>query len=101
VLRAVHNGARLVVVDPRRTSTAAFADLWLPLDVGSDIALSNAVAREIITAGLVHTDFIARATAGFDEYAASVEPWTLERGEAVTGVPAASIRQLAHWYAES
>ena len=101
VLRAVSNGARLVVVDPRRTSTAAFADLWLPLDVGSDIALSNAVAREIINAGLVHTDFIARATQGFDEYAASVEPWTLERGEAVTGVPAASIRQLAHWYAEA
>jgi predicted molibdopterin-dependent oxidoreductase YjgC len=99
VLRAVHRGARLVVVDPRRTSTAAFADLWLPLDVGSDIALSNAVAREIIAAGLVHTDFIARATEGFDEFAASVEPWTLERGEEVTGVPAASIRDLAHWYA--
>jgi formate dehydrogenase major subunit len=101
VLRAVHRGARLVVVDPRRTSTAAFADLWLPLDVGSDIALSNAVAREIIAAGLVHTDFVARATDGFEEFAASVEPWTLARGEEVTGVPGAAIRDLAHWYARA
>ena len=99
VLKAVRNGARLIVVDPRRTATAAFADLWLGLDVGTDIALSNTVAREILAAGLEHRDFIARATTGFDAYAASVQDWTLERGAAVTGVPAEAIRELAHAYA--
>ena len=52
VLAGIRNGARLYVVDPRRTSTAEFADLWLGPHVGTDIALSNTMAREIIAAGL-------------------------------------------------
>jgi len=99
VLTAVNNGARLYVVDPRRSETAQFADRWLGLEVGSDIALANSVAREIIHSGLTNEDFVARATSGFDEFAASVEGWTLERGSAVTGVPADAIRELAHAYA--
>lgn len=99
VLTAIGRGAKLFVVDPRRSETAEFADLWLGLDVGTDIALSNTIAREIIHAGLQHGDFIVGSTTGFDEYAASVEPWTLERGERVTGVPASAIRELAHAYA--
>jgi predicted molibdopterin-dependent oxidoreductase YjgC len=101
VLKAVHDGARLYVVDPRRTGSAQWADTWLGLDVGTDIALSNTMAREIIHAGLTNDHFIERATSGFDEYRASVEPWTLEEGERVTGVPAQVIRELAHAYARA
>ena len=101
VLKAVHNGARLYVVDPRRTGSAQWADTWLGLDVGTDIALSNTIAREIIHAGLTNERFIERATTGFEEYRASVEPWTLEEGERVTGVPAEVIRELAHAYARA
>jgi predicted molibdopterin-dependent oxidoreductase YjgC len=96
VLKGIHNGAKLYVVDPRRTSSAQWADRWLGLEVGSDIALSNTVAREIIHAGLANRAFIENGTTGFEAYAASVEEWTLERGEAVTGVPADAIRALAH-----
>ncbi len=79
---------RLIVVDPRRTESAAFADLWLGIDVGTDIALSNTIAREIIANDLQHRAFIERATENFDEYAESVAmDWTLERGEEVTGRP--------------
>ena len=99
VMRAVNGGAELYVVDPRRTETARFADRWLGLNVGTDIALSNTIAREIIHAGLAHTGFIEGATTGYERYAASVEPWTLDRGSDVTGVPADAIRQLAHAYA--
>ena len=99
VLTAIHNGAKLYVVDPRRSETAQFADRWLGIHVGTDIALSNTIAREIIHAGLVNRPFVERATVGYDEYAASVEEWTLERGEQVTGVPAEAIRELAHAYA--
>jgi len=99
VLKALHRGARLYVVDPRRTATARFADRWLGLNVGTDIALAHAVAREIIANNLHHHSFVERATVGFEEYVACVEPWTLERAEAVTGVPAAAIRELAHAYA--
>ncbi len=101
VLKAVHRGARLYVVDPRRTGSAQWADGWFGIDVGTDIALSNTMAREIIHAGLHNVEFIERATTGFDEYAASVEPWTLERGERETGVPADLIREAAHAYANA
>jgi predicted molibdopterin-dependent oxidoreductase YjgC len=99
LLKGVRNGARLYSMDPRRTSSAQWADLWLGLDVGTDIALANAMGREIIAAGLANEEFIGRATSGFDDYRASVEPWTLERAERETGVPAAAIREAAHAYA--
>jgi predicted molibdopterin-dependent oxidoreductase YjgC len=101
VLKAVHAGARLFTVDPRRTGSAQWADAWLGIDVGTDVALSNTMAREIIHAGLANLEFIERATTGFAEYAASVEEWTLERGERETGVPADVIREAAHTYARA
>ena len=101
LLRGVHRGARLYAVDPRRTSSAAWADTWLGLDVGSDIALANAVGREIIAAGLENRAFIERATSGFNAYRAKVEPYTLEYAERETGVPAEHIRDLAHAYASA
>ncbi|MGZ8603654.1 MAG: molybdopterin oxidoreductase family protein, partial [Actinomycetota bacterium] len=89
------------VVDPRRTSSAEWADLWLGIDVGSDIALSNAVAREIVVNGLHNEAFIERATEGFEAYRESVRSWTLERGERETGVPAGAIGELAHAFANA
>jgi formate dehydrogenase major subunit len=101
VLKALKRGAKLVVVDPRRTTSADWSHIFLPLRVGTDIALSNAIAREILHAGLQHTDFIENATSDFDAYRASVEPYTLEHAESVTGVSAASIAQFARLYASA
>jgi predicted molibdopterin-dependent oxidoreductase YjgC len=101
VLKGVRNGARLYAVDPRRTSSAQWADAWLGIDVGSDISLANAIGREIIQAGLVNEAFVRRATSGFDAYAASVEAYPLDRAERDTGVPGDLIRQLAHDYARA
>jgi len=101
LLKGVRGGARLIGVDPRRTTSAQWADLWLGLDVGSDIALSNTMARVIIHAGLHNQAFIEHATTGFEEYAAAVEPFTLEEGERLTGVPAESIEQAALEYARA
>ncbi len=99
LLTGVKRGAKLYAIDPRRTASAQWADVWAGLDVGTDIALSNTMAREIIASGLTNTEFIEHATTGFDDYRALVEPWTLDRGAAETGVPAATIRQMAHAYA--
>ncbi len=101
MLKGVRNGARLYAVDPRRTPSAQWADAWLGIHVGSDISLANAIGREIIAAGLVNEEFVRRATTGFDAYAAAVEPYTLERAERDSGVPAGLIRQLAHDYARA
>jgi predicted molibdopterin-dependent oxidoreductase YjgC len=96
VLKGIRSGAKLIVVDPRRTASAQWADLWLGLDVGTDIPLANAIAREIIHAGLVNVEFVERATTGFEAFRESVEPWTLEEAGRVTGIPAEAIGEAAH-----
>lgn len=101
VLKGIHNGAKLFVIDPRRTSSARWAEQWLGLDVGTDIALANAIGREIIASGLVNHAFVKRATSGFEEYRKRVESYTLERAALITKVPAAQIRHLAHTYAQA
>ena len=101
MLKGVRRGARLYAIDPRRTGSAQWADLWLGLDVGTDIPLANAIAREIIVSELVNTEFVERATEGFADYRKSVEPWTLDEAERVTGVPADAIREAAHAYARA
>jgi formate dehydrogenase major subunit len=101
VLKGVRRGARLGVIDPRRTSSAAWADWWLGIDVGTDIALANAMGREIVAAGLWNRAFVERATTGFDAYRSLVESYTLERAAEITGAPAAAIRELAHAYARA
>jgi len=101
LLKGKQAGARMFAIDPRRTSSVAWADVWLGLEVGSDVALANTIGREIIAAGLCNTAFIERATTGFEAYKAAVEPYTLEHGEQVTGVKAELIRDLAHSYARA
>ncbi len=91
----------MYAVDPRRSESAEWADVWLGIDIGSDIALANALAREIIAAGLVNTEFVEHATTGFDEFAAHVDSYTLDHAEQITGVPAEVIRSLAHDYAKA
>jgi formate dehydrogenase major subunit len=100
-LKAIHKGAKVYSVDPRRAKTAEWADTWLGLDVGTDVALAYGVGREIIHAGLVNEAFVANATTGFEDYVAACEPWTLEVTSRATGVPADLIRQLAHDYAKA
>jgi predicted molibdopterin-dependent oxidoreductase YjgC len=101
VLRGMRRGARLVVVDPRRTVSAQWADRWLGLDVGSDVALANAMGREILAQGLENRAFIARATSGFEAYREGVQKYTLEYAERETGVPAEAIRETALAYAKA
>ena len=101
VLKGVRGGARLFVVDPRRTATAAWADSWLGLRVGSDIALANAMGRVIIHEGLANGEFIRRATTDFEAYRACVEKYTLDVAELETGVPGNAIRDAALAYARA
>ena len=101
MLKGIHNGARLFVVDPRRTSSAQCAEKWLGLHVGTDIALANAMAREIIAAGLENRSFIENATSGFEDFRRHVQKYTLDYAAKICGVPAAAVRELAHAYARA
>ena len=99
IKRAQRRGARLIVADPRRIELAGRADLHLQMQPGTDVALFNAMLHHIIAQGLHDRAFIARRTHGFDQVAKAVEPYTLERAEVITGVPAADIAQAAERYA--
>jgi anaerobic selenocysteine-containing dehydrogenase len=92
-------GGQLIVIDPARTRTARAADEWIPIHPGTDGALALAMMHVIITEGLHDADYVARYTVGFEQLATRVADWTPERAEAVTGVPAARIRDLARAYA--
>src|SRR5579862_9935818 len=85
VLKGIRNGAKMYAVDPRRSSTAQWADAWLGIHVGSDISLANAIANEIIAAGLTDEEFIRRATTGYEEYKEHVAKYPLERAERDSG----------------
>ncbi len=99
MLRGLRNGARLVVVDPRRTPTAQLAHVHLQLRVGADIALANAMGHVILDAGLEHREFTEHATNGLDAYRRQVAAYTPEFAERVSGVPAPAIRDAARMYA--
>ncbi len=97
----MRRGAKLYVIDPRRTSTAEWADGWLPLDVGTDIALANGVAHCILAAGLEHRAFIRHATEGFEAYARTVQRYDLARASRETKVDAELIGRFAEDYARA
>lgn len=101
MMRGVRNGAELVVVDPRKTLTAKRAHEHVQIRVGSDIALFNAMAHVIIRDGLVHQDFVRRATVGYENFRESVRSWTPERASAITGIAPERIVALAHRYAKA
>jgi anaerobic selenocysteine-containing dehydrogenase len=91
-------GARLVVIDPRRSESAAAADLWLQPRPESDVALAYGLARLLIRGGYTRPDFLARYTSGYAEFAREAEAWTPERVETETGVPAADLAACAGLY---
>lgn len=100
--RAVRqNGAKLIVVDPRRIDMTNFATLWLRQNPGTDVAVFQAMAHVIVKEGLYNPEFIAQRTEGFEEYLESLEEFTPEWAEAISGVPADSIREAARIYASA
>ena len=93
------NGAKLVVVDPYRSRTAAYADLHLRPHAGTDGALALAVGHVILRDGLHDIDYVNAHTSDFDAYRDAVEPWTPERAAVETGLSVDEIVEFAHLYA--
>ncbi|MCA9607063.1 MAG: formate dehydrogenase subunit alpha [Myxococcales bacterium] len=101
IKQAVLGGAKLIVLDPRRTELARLADLHLSLNPGSNVAVVNAMQHVVLKEGLVDESFIAKHTEGFEEYAKSFEAMTPEWAESISGVPADLIRDAARMYANA
>ncbi|MCC6187825.1 MAG: formate dehydrogenase subunit alpha [Anaerolineales bacterium] len=99
---AVHKrGARLIVIDPRRLELCRSAALWLPLKPGTNVPVFSAMAHVIVKEKLYNRAFIEARTEGFDELAASLEAFTPEYAEAISGVDRELIAQAARMYAQA
>src|SRR4029077_754377 len=95
------HGAKLIVIDPRRQSLSRHALHHLAFKPGSDVALLNAMIATIIEEGLTDEQYIAGYTEGFEELRERMQDFAPERMEAVCGIPAQTLREVARLYASS
>ncbi|MDX2054507.1 MAG: formate dehydrogenase subunit alpha [Polyangiaceae bacterium] len=101
IKQAVLAGAKLLVVDPRRTELAQLADVHLQLRPGSNVLLFNALAAVLVEEDLLDHRFLAERTEGFRDYAKFVVTQRPELTEGLTGIPAALVRKAARLYGKA
>jgi anaerobic selenocysteine-containing dehydrogenase len=99
ILEARRKGAKLVVIDPVQTRTARLADLHIPINPGSDLALALGLMHVILAEGLEDRAYIDAHTSGFDELKALAAKYAPHRVESLTGVAQSTITTLAREYA--
>jgi formate dehydrogenase major subunit/formate dehydrogenase alpha subunit len=99
VKRAVMNGAKLIVVDPRKIELAEMATLWLSPRPGTDLAWINGLVHIIIQENLLKSEYIQKRTEGFEELKAAVAEYTPARVAEITGIPEKDLVQAARIYA--
>ncbi len=95
------HGAKLIVIDPRRIELCDYATLYLPLQPGTNVVVFNAMAHVIVKEGLVNRDFVEARTTGYDEFVASLEKYTPEYAESISGVDRNLIVEAARLYAQA
>jgi anaerobic selenocysteine-containing dehydrogenase len=100
IQEARRRGARLAVIDPRRTRLADGADVYLPIHPGTDLPVALALLNWLFANGRADRAFLAKHATGAEELARRAEPWTLERAAREARVPAADIERLARLYAD-
>ncbi|MCB5185378.1 bifunctional nitrate reductase/sulfite reductase flavoprotein subunit alpha [Methylobacillus gramineus] len=93
----VKAGARLIVVDPRRNTTADKANLFMQIKPGTDLALLNGLLHLLVKHGHTDPEFIAEFTEGWEVMPAFLEDYSPEKVAEITGLPEADIRQAAEW----
>ena len=99
VVKAKEKGAKIIVADPRFIETARIADIYMPLKNGSNIAFLNSFANVIVNEGLVDYEFVREHTLGFDEWWETIEKYTPEATQSITGIDPAMMREAARMYA--
>ncbi len=95
------HGAKMIVIDPRRIDLVDMAEMWLPLKPGTNVPVFTAMAYVIVEENLVNHDFIDDRTEGYTEFLSSLETFTPEYAEEISGVPAEDIRKAARLYANA
>ncbi len=101
MIKAYRKGARIIVADPRRVPMVRFAELFLNIKPGTDVALLNAMAHVILKEGLYDKNFIDERTENFEDWKGSLDEYTPEYAEKITGVSKDSIIRAARIYGSS
>ena len=99
LVAAMARGAKVIVLDPRFTKTAAKATEWLPIRPGTDLAFHLALIQVIIEEGLYDAEFVAQHTVGFEELKEAVKGYTPEWAASKCEIPAETIRRIAREFA--
>ena len=99
--RAARPAMKMIVVDPRRTETAAAADLHLQIQPGSDVALLHGMLHALVWEDRIDRDFIDAHTTGFAALKALVADLPPREAARVCGIPVEALLQAARWFAES
>jgi anaerobic selenocysteine-containing dehydrogenase len=99
IAQAKRRGAKLIVIDPRRTETAKIADIHAQIRPGTDCALALGMLNVIIAEELYEKDFVARWTIGFERLVEHIKEYTPEKVADITWVPPDTVRQIARMYA--
>ena len=98
---AVYKGAKLIVVDPRKIPITRFADIWLRPNLGTDVAYINGMMHVIIKENLYDEDYVANRTVGLDDLKKTVEKYTPQYVEEITGIPRDKLIEAARLYAQA
>jgi len=101
IIRAVRNGGRLIVANPRDIALVRWADVWLRHRPGSDVALLMGMMRVIVDEGLLDSSFIEERCENFDDFKESLKGFDLDSVERISGVPGDKIVEAARMYATS
>ncbi|MDJ1651312.1 MULTISPECIES: molybdopterin-containing oxidoreductase family protein [Gordonibacter] len=99
--KAHEKGAHIVLVDPRCSNSRVFADEWVPINPGTDLALVLAMSYVLVTRGLYDEAYMRENTVGFDEWATSLAECTPEWAAGITGIDAGTIARLAVEFADA
>ncbi len=101
IKRAIKNGTKLIVADPRNIELSSMADICLHQKPGTDVALINGLMHIMIKEGLYDKKFVEERTEGFDDMASTVEEYTPEKVAQITGVSAEDIIKTARLFASA
>ena len=99
--KANNPGMKVIVADPRRTDTAGFADLFLPLQPGSDVMLFHGLLHIMLWEGWLDAAYIAAHTSGFEALKTLVREYTPERVAQACGLKKEDLFTAAKWFATS
>jgi formate dehydrogenase alpha subunit len=101
VMKAKQSGAKLIVIDPRRIPIVEYADLFLQIKAGTNIALLNGFLNHLIQNGLIDEPFIRERTEGFKEVKAKVKAYPLEKVSEISGIAVELLKEAAEVYGKA